>query len=472
MSGGRADGFLAGAIEGFYGAPWSADERTRLLDWLHGCGLDTYVYAPKDDVHHRARWREPYGAEEAAALRTLTEACCARAIRFVYAIAPGLDIRYSDESDLQALLGRAAQVHALGGDHLAVLFDDIPGEMTAADAARWPSLAAAQAHVANAIAERARQGARGARVLFCPTAYCGRMAAAGLGGPAYLETLGRELLPGVDVFWTGPEIVSREITVPHVREIARLLRRKPVIWDNLHANDYDGRRFFVGPYAGRAAALRDEVNGLLSNPNNELPLNQVPLRTLGRFVHEASPPPPRDAYLEAMAAWLPAFATWGEPIGLDDLILFGDAFYLPYEEGAEAARLLACARRLVSRPVSAWKDDRDIFNAMAARLRRTCARLTELRDRPLFHALSRRVWELREEMDLLERFVAWKADGSPGGSFRSDAHLPGTWRGGLLAQIQQLLRMEPDGAFARAADDGEEAGGAAAAPDAAPASRP
>ena len=31
--------------------------------------------------------------------------------------------------------------------------------------------------------------------------------------------------------------------------------------------------------------------------------------------------------------------------------------------------------------------------------------MTELRDRPFFHALSRRVWELREELDLLDRYV-------------------------------------------------------------------
>ena len=102
-----------------------------------------------------------------------------------------------------------------------------------------------------------------------------------LGGEGYLATIGRELLPEIDVFWTGPEIISREITVAHVRELRNILRRKPLIWDNLHANDYDGRRFYCGPYAGRPPELRDEVSGLLSNPNNEFPLNYVPLPHAG-----------------------------------------------------------------------------------------------------------------------------------------------------------------------------------------------
>src|SRR5439155_9861136 len=143
--------------------------------------------------------------------------------------------------------------------------------------------------------------------LFCPTPYCGRMAEAKLGGQGYLHAIGRQLSPEIDVFWTGPEIISAEITVAHVREIGSILRRKPLIWDNLHANDYDGRRFFCGPCAGRPPALRQAVSGLLSNPNCEFPLNYVPLRTLGEFVRcpAAAGWDARKSYLAAMREWLP-----------------------------------------------------------------------------------------------------------------------------------------------------------------------
>ena len=63
------------------------------------------------------------------------------------------------------------------------------------------------------------------------------MAERNYGGEGYLSTIGRELLPEIDVFWTGPEIISREITVAHVRELRDILRRKPLIWDNFWAND-------------------------------------------------------------------------------------------------------------------------------------------------------------------------------------------------------------------------------------------
>ena len=51
--------FFAGVIEGVYGPLWSYEERRVLFRRLRDLGLNTYVYAPKDDLKHRALWREP-----------------------------------------------------------------------------------------------------------------------------------------------------------------------------------------------------------------------------------------------------------------------------------------------------------------------------------------------------------------------------------------------------------------------------
>jgi protein O-GlcNAcase/histone acetyltransferase len=446
------DGFLAGAIEGFYGRPWSASERLELFAWMAAFGLNTYLYAPKDDLKHRTLWREPYSTAEAEALRALVGACDDRGLRFVYALSPGLDIRFSRETDLACLRTRFEQMLALGCGHFALLFDDIPDRMDAEDAKRWGSFASAQCDVTNAVFRWLRERRPGARFLFCPTPYCGRMAERQLGGPGYLDTVGRELEAGIDVCWTGPEIVSREIPVAHVREVRQLLRRKPLIWDNLHANDYDGRRFYCGPYAGRPEALRQEVAGILSNPNNELPLNYVPLRTLGEFVRGRGPWDARRAYLEAMGAWLPRFEAHGLAIPPDDLLLLGDCYYLPHEEGPLAETLLASARRLLDSDQAAGGEAADVMR-QAERLRDACARMANLRDRPLFYALSRRTWELREEMDLLIACVRSKG-ADRGAPCRSDYHLPGTYRGGMVARLQRLLAQREDGAFVPAAGTG------------------
>lgn len=83
-----------GSNRGVLRSAWSSSERVELFDWMAAWGLNTYVYAPKDDLHHRALWREPYATEEAERLRALIGAARARNIRFVYGISPGLDIHY------------------------------------------------------------------------------------------------------------------------------------------------------------------------------------------------------------------------------------------------------------------------------------------------------------------------------------------------------------------------------------------
>jgi protein O-GlcNAcase/histone acetyltransferase len=320
--------------------------------------------------------------------------------------------------------------------------------MAPVDLEKWGSLAAAQAGVVNDLYRWAREQFPETSFSFCPTPYCGRMASRHLGGEGCLEVIGRELDPGIDVFWTGPEIISREITVEHAREVASVLRRKPLIWDNLHANDYDGRRFFCGPYAGRPPDLKGEVRGLLVNPNNEFWLNYVPLRTLGAFVNAGGPWNEREAYLDAMRAWLETLTAPGFEIAFEDWVRLGDCFYLPYEEGPGAKALLERARRLLGSDPKGWGKDADAFLRESARLRELCGRLANLRQRPVFHAMSRRLWDLREELDVVEKFIAFKRQlGNASRPFTSDYHLPGTFRGGFVAEWQRLLDLKPDGTF-------------------------
>lgn len=418
-------------------------------------GLNTYVYGPKDDLHHRALWREPYPESELGRLRELVADCQGRGLEFFYALGPGLDLRYSDPADREALRVRLAQLQSIGCRHFCLLFDDIPDRMAPGDRERWGSFASAQCAVANELYRWARGQDSGARFLFCPTPYCGRMASRHLGGPDYLATVGRELDREIGVFWTGPEIISREITVPHVEELTGILRRPPVIWDNLQANDYDGHRFFAGPYSGRPPELRPHVGGVLLNPNTEFPLNFIPIRTLALWLENPGTWHPRDAYLKALAEWHPKFEGALQTISLRDLTRLMDCYYLPYEEGPEAVELRRMLQELLCRPPGTWGVDVNRVSDRATQLQEACVRMTELRNRPLFHALSRRIWELREELDLLGRYLRHRADpGLVAAPFQSDFHQPLTYRGGMVASLQRLLRAETDGTFTSGSEPG------------------
>ena len=320
--------------------------------------------------------------------------------------------------------------------------------------ARWGTLARAQAAFTNAVLA-ALSAEAPARMLFCPTPYCGRMAMRGHGGAGYLQELGAMLAPEIDVFWTGPEIVSRTITEAHIDEVASWLRRPPVLWDNLHANDYDGRRVHCGPYSGRPAALRARLRGVLSNPNTEFPLNFPGLHSMAAWLRAGADWDERASYLDAMRAWLARFDGWRQPMPEEDLLLLGDCFYLPYSEGPLAIDLRDQLRAVLAKAPEQWGEDAAAVRSRLARLRDACARIADLRDRRLFAAWSRRAWELREECDLMVKFLEWNlAPATRGQPFHSDFHQPLTYRGGMVPSFQRLLLMQKDGTFVSSAMEG------------------
>jgi protein O-GlcNAcase / histone acetyltransferase len=445
------NGFLGGVVEGFYGPPWTPGQRLQLFDSMRAWGLNTYFYAPKDDLKHRALWREDYDTAELDAMRALIRAARERSLNFIYGLSPGLDIRYSKVAERERIQGRIAQLLHAGCDHFALLFDDLPGALHPDDQERFASVADAQATLANAVRAWLGEQRPQARFLFCPTPYCDRMARWQLGGAGYLDVIGARLDPAIDVLWTGPEIVSREIPVASIRALQARIRRPPVLWDNLHANDYDGRRLFCGPYAGRTRELLDHVRGILSNPNTEYPVNYVPLRTLAGFLSGHGTWEPRAAYLEAMREWLTGHQTVREPIPLEDLVLLGDAYYLPHETGPEAERMVALLGWLVREEPAAWGDAFDQFLGINRRVQSLFQRLTELRHRELFYAWSRRAWELKEELQLFEAWLtARRAHPHTREGYGSEDHLPGTYRGGLVARLQQFLMLNDAGRFVAA----------------------
>nr|CAG4647690.1 EOG090X01OH [Moina brachiata]SVE92862.1 EOG090X01OH [Moina brachiata] len=276
----KSERFLCGVVEGFYGRPWTLDQRKDLFIKLREWGMNSYLYAPKDDYKHRAYWRDLYSVEEAEHLSNLIAAAKESNITFIYAISPGLDITYSSPKELATLKRKLDQLVQCGCSAFALLFDDIESEMTESDKEAFQSFAQAQVAVTNEMYDYLNQPTG---FLFCPTEYCSSRAVPDVPSSEYLNTVGSKLAPGIDVMWTGPKVISRIITPASIDEVAEVLRRKPVIWDNLHANDYDQKRLFLGPYSGRSAVLLSKLNGVLTNPNCEYGANFVAIHTLAQW---------------------------------------------------------------------------------------------------------------------------------------------------------------------------------------------
>ena len=441
-------GFRCGVIEGFYGRPWSPAQRGRLLGWMSGWGLNTYLYAPKDDLKHRTLWREAYTEEELSALSVLVVGCRERGVEFVYAIAPGLDLRYAEE--LPVIERRLAQVRDLGVRTFAILFDDIPEALRPEDAARFGTFAGAQVYVVNALKAGFRAQGDGDRLWFCPTVYCGRFAHDRVADNAYLREIGAGLAPGIEVLWTGPQIISEEIPVASIRELRAVIRRRPLIWDNLHANDYDLRRLYLGPLVGRTPELRAEVAGLLSNPNCEFEANFVPLHTLASYARGSDGWTPEGALAAACDAWLPAFSSRSErPFTREDLDLLVALFFLPHRAGPCVEQWITDFAFLVAHPVAEWGDRLARFERVSDAIAQLFLKITELADRELCFTFYRLAWEAQWELTPMRGYVRWlQSNPARGARYTPRAdHRPGIYRSGVVARLHRLMPMAEDGGF-------------------------
>jgi protein O-GlcNAcase / histone acetyltransferase len=389
----------------------------------------------------------------------------------IYAIAPGLDIRLGREdpgraADIRVLTEtKLAQLWDIGIRYFAVLFDDLEVDSSGdGAAAKWTEAAEAQAAVCNDVwSWLGRQSSPGerTRLFFCPTQYCAMMAEPDVSTSPYLMSLGRELHQDVDVFWTGPTIVSETIDVDGLRELAAVIKRKPTIWDNLHANDYDLRRIYLGPYRGRDG-IAAEIAGVISNPNCEYEANFVPLHTLGSWMQSElsrADYDPDQALAAAVRDWFPRFApaASGTPhraIVTEDVHLLCSLFYLPFSHGSSARDMISdfdALLRSADRHEIA-REQCDAIIAACDKVSLLFERMTELDRRELCYSLYTYLWEVKEECLLIKDYCS--ALSSAGGSlpvsgvFRSPFHTPKTYRGGFVADIQRRLTLLSHGTFA------------------------
>ena len=100
------------------------------------------------------------------------------------------------------------------------------------------------------------------KFLFCPTQYCTARAVPTVRNSEYLITIGSKLAPEINIMWTGDKVISKIISDEHLEDINDVLKRKCVIWDNEHANDYDQKRVFMGPYSGRSPEVKSKLSGI------------------------------------------------------------------------------------------------------------------------------------------------------------------------------------------------------------------
>jgi hyaluronoglucosaminidase len=282
---------LRGVIEGFYGRLWEPAERQRVRATIADAGMNVYAYAPKEDRLQNVEWRRPYPKARRDELERLALAGDADGCALWIGLRP-LGISYADEADARRVAEKLASYLEMGAERVVLLADDISSELDAMKAGPFTALAAAHAWLVTFAL--AALDLPPERLVFVPTDYHG------LGSP-YLETLGEELPPGVEVMWTGTDVFVRTMTTEEADTVARVIRREPLVWDNYPVNDdAQGRDLRIGPIRGRDPDLDRHVRGILANPALESEATLVPLLTWAEYLADPAAYDPDTAWSRAL----------------------------------------------------------------------------------------------------------------------------------------------------------------------------
>jgi len=256
----------SGVVEGFYGRPWSHEERRAMILRLARYGMGIYVYGPKDDPLHRDDWRTPYPAEALARFSELRELAQGLGVTLSFGISPGKDMNIPDPAERATLLAKLAPFVETGFRHFTLLMDDIEFDL---DEPVDRSLGARHVDAANALlAGLGGQAGEPVTLWFVPTVYSTERQTRWPGGEGYLDTLAG-LDPAIAVMWTGTDTLSPTLAAADLEDVTRRIGRRVVIWENLHATDGgDGffGKMYLAPYSHRGPDLPAAVEGIVTNP--------------------------------------------------------------------------------------------------------------------------------------------------------------------------------------------------------------
>jgi hyaluronoglucosaminidase len=292
-----ADVTHRGVVEGFYGTPWSLQDRINQLNFYGNLKLNTYIYGPKDDPYHSSpHWRDEYPADKAQEIKQLVDVAKRNYVDFVWAIHPGKDIKWNKADSLN-LLNKFEKMYALGVRAFAVFFDDISGEGTnpvkQADLLNFLHHSFVKKHQdVNAF-------------ILCPTEYNKSWANPKPG--TYLDILGDQLDPSIQVMWTGNRVIA-DIDMPSLDWINKRLKRKAYIWWNFPVSDYVRNHLLMGPAYGNTLDIAQDMSGFVSNPMEHAEASKIALYGVAGYTWNMQKYQPDDAFYKASEYIMPEAA--------------------------------------------------------------------------------------------------------------------------------------------------------------------
>lgn len=390
-----------GYIEGFYGDTWEHSKRISVMKLMASYGMNTYFYAPKDDIYHREKWRELYPEKELSELKILFETACENELDFYWAVGPGLSYKYTSDSDFDDLIAKFRSLYNIGVRGFGLLLDDIPWEFQyEEDAAAFDSIVDAHISLVNKTYTALKELDSTISLTVCPTQYSGDESG------YYISKFGSNIPADVSLFWTGREICSRVLTVSEADDLMRSTGHMPLYWDNYPVNDCEMyHEMHLGAIIGRDRELFRHCEGIISNVMEYAECSKIPLLTIADFLWNPIAYNPKNSLANAHR----------EILG-DDAELFGyfaDHLGVSCLTKYSSAMMSETLSKIAFLESSGKKDEAmQLFSDYNCKMRE-CLALISNTDVPLFKEMSKWVKKFAMCCDLLECIRTAILDPSP-----------------------------------------------------------
>lgn len=276
-----SDVALRGFIEGYYGNPWSNEDRAELMKFGGELKMNIYFYAPKDDPKHNAKWRELYTDEELKKIAALAQVGEESKCRFGFALHTFMynPVRFDGnyDADLAVVKAKFEQVIKAGVRQIAVLADDagVPGGnpqnyvrlMT--DLTDWVSSAEMQT----------KYPGLKTSIPFCPNDYMGN------GSGNQIQTLSAAPVAGgqtgglpqsVPLVMTCGTIWGR-VSNNFLNTFNANTNRTPFLWVNWPCSDNGKDLLVMGGFDTilQPGVVPDKVQGIMLNPMQQSEPSEV-----------------------------------------------------------------------------------------------------------------------------------------------------------------------------------------------------
>ncbi|QWT17802.1 beta-N-acetylglucosaminidase domain-containing protein [Collinsella sp. zg1085] len=258
-----ADVITRGFIEGYYGNPWSTQDRVNLMTWGGYYKLNAYVYAPKDDPKHNAKWRELYSTEELETkIAPLATAGNASKCRFLYAIHPFMHNPITSanyDTSVPILKEKLAQVMDYGVRQISILADDANNQGAAlytrlmTDMTEWIHAKQAEKNDNGTLKYPGLKDT----IVFCPVNYMG-----------FGEAWYANLPSNIQVINTGGRVWGKIDNNFATRFKSSSGNRAPFMWINWPCSDNDKDALHMGGHNNFLGAdlQPGSVEGVVLNP--------------------------------------------------------------------------------------------------------------------------------------------------------------------------------------------------------------